>query len=242
MAATSTVLILGSGPRIGAAISETFAANGYKVAVAARKGTDSKTDKGFLSIKADFTQPESVAAVFDAVKAEFGAAPDIVIYNAAALTPPSNKESAFSITTAKVTSDLNVNVVSPYVAAQEAIKGWATLPAQAKKTLIYTGNIQNEAVLPVPMTLNLGVGKAASAYWVGFADSAYSAQGYRSVGFDPLCEETSTDILGLLGSFTPMSATQMASLRAWPLTNQPMATSMHSWRSLQKVCRGTPRS
>jgi len=31
----------------------------------------------------------------------------------------------------------------------------------------------------VPMMLNLGVGKAASAYWVGLADGAYSAQGYR---------------------------------------------------------------
>lgn len=179
MAATPIVLILGSGPRVGAAISETFAANGYKVAVAARKGTDSKTDKGFLSIKADFTHPESVAAAFDTVKTEFSAAPSIVIYNAAALTPPSNEASALSIPAAAFTSDLNVNVVSPYVAAQEAIKGWATLPAQTKKTFIYTGNILNETVLPVPMMLNLGVGKAASAYWVGLADSAYSSQGYR---------------------------------------------------------------
>ncbi|MCJ1396790.1 hypothetical protein MMC18_009682 [Xylographa bjoerkii] len=182
--AAPIVLILGSGPRVGAAVSETFAANGYQVAVAARKGTNSKTENGVLSIKADFTHPESVATVFDAVKAEFGAAPGIVIYNAAALTPPSDKESALSIPAAKVTSDLNVNVVSPYVAAQEAIKGWATLPAHAKKTFIYTGNIQNEAVLPVPMMLNLGVGKAASAYWVGLADGAYSAQGYRFIYAD----------------------------------------------------------
>ena len=179
MAAMRIVLILGSGPRVGAAVSESFAALGYKVAVAARKGTDCKTDKGFLSIKADLTQPESVPAVFDAVKAEFGAAPGIVVYNAAALTPPSDKESALSIPAAKVTADLNVNVVSPYVAAQEAVKGWATLPAQAKKTFIYTGNMLNEVVLPVPMMLDLGMGKAASAYWIGLADSAYSAKGYR---------------------------------------------------------------
>ena len=179
MAATPIVLILGSGPRVGAAVSETFAANGFKVAVASRKGTDSRTDKCFLSIKADFAQPESVAAVYDTVKAKFGAAPGIVIYNAAALTPPPDKDSALSIPAAKVTADLNINVVSPYVAAQEAIKGWATLPAQANKTFIYTGNVQNEAILPVPMMLDLRVGKAASAYWVGFADSAYSAQGYR---------------------------------------------------------------
>ena len=228
MAATPIVLVLGSGPRVGAAVSETFAANGFKGAVAARKGIDSKTDKGILSIRADFAQTESVAAVFDAVKAKFGAAPSIVIYNAAALTPPSDKDSALSIPAAKVASDLNVNVVSPYVAAQEAIKGWATLPAQAKKTFIYTGNVQNEAILPVPMMLNLGVGKAASAYWVGLADGAYSAKGYRWVVLDSSCEEASTNVLGLPGSSTPMSAIQMASSRAWPLTDLPMVTSMRN--------------
>lgn len=173
------VLILGTGPRVGAAITSTFAANGYKVAGASRKGSDSKTPDGTLSMKADFSQPESVPSVFDKVKAEFGAPPSIVIYNAAALTPPPDKDSALSIPAAKVTSDLNVNVVSAYVAAQEAIKGWATLPTQAKKLFIYTGNVQNEAVLPVPMMLNLGVGKAASAYWLGVADGAYAAHGYR---------------------------------------------------------------
>lgn len=184
MSDTAIVLILGSGPRVGAAVAETFATNGYKVAVAARKGTDSKTDKGILSIKADFSQPKSVAAVFDAVKAEFGAAPGIVIYNAAALTAPSDEKSVLSIPATSVTSDLNVNVISPYVAAQEAIKGWVTLPAQAKKTFIYTGNILNEVILPVPMMLNLGMGKAASAYWIGHADGAYSAQGYRFIYAD----------------------------------------------------------
>lgn len=179
MAASPIVLILGAGPRVGEAVSETFAANGYKVAVPARKGTNSKNDKGFLSIKTDFTQPESVTAVFDAVKAEFGSPPSTVIYNAAALTPPSDKDSALSISATGVMSDLNVNVVGPYVAAQEAVKGWAMLPAAVKKTFIYTGNIQMETILPVPLMLNLGVGKAASAYWIGLVDGAYSAQGFR---------------------------------------------------------------
>ena len=102
--------------------------------------------------------------MFDAVKAKFGAAPGIVIYNAAALTPPPDKDSTLSIPAPKVLSDLNVNDVSPYVAAQEAIKGWTTLPAQVKKTFIYTSNVQNEVILPVPMMLNLGAGKAASAH------------------------------------------------------------------------------
>ena len=163
---------------MGAAVANSFAASGFKVAVVARKGTDSKTDEGYLSIKADFAQPESISAVFDVVMTQLGAAPNIVVYNAASLTPPSDNDSVLSIPAARVTNDLNINTVSPFVAAQEAINGWETLSAGAK-LFIYTGNAQNEIVLPVPMMLNLGVGKAASAYWVGQAAGAYGAKGYR---------------------------------------------------------------
>ena len=80
-----------------------------------------------------------------------------------------------------MTNDLNVNVVSPYIAAQEAVKHWETLPTEGKKVFIYTGNILNVAVLPVPLLLTGGMGKAAAAYWLGFADGAYAAKGYRQV-------------------------------------------------------------
>src|ERR1700759_1708065 len=66
----------------------------------------------------------------------------------------------FFILQARVTNDLNVNVVSPFIAAQEAIKHWETLPTGGKKLFIYTGNICNVAVLPVPLLLNGGMGKA----------------------------------------------------------------------------------
>jgi hypothetical protein len=36
-----------------------------------------------------------------------------------------------------------------------------------------------ERILPVPMMVNLGMGKSASAYWLGVADSLYSAREYR---------------------------------------------------------------
>ena len=85
----------------------------------------------------------------------------------------------FFILQACVTNDLNVNVVSPFIAAQEAIKHWETLHTGDKKLFIYTGNICNVAVLPVPLLLNGGMGKAASAYWLGVADGVYAAKGYR---------------------------------------------------------------
>lgn len=176
MAPQPVVFILGSGPRIGASVAEKFASNGYKVAIASRKGTGSMTDQGFLSLKADFTKPDSIPALFDAIKTEFHTFPSVVIYNAAALTPPPNKESVLSIPGESVASDLSVNTVGPYVAAQQAIRGWKTLPKETKKTFIYTGNISNVSIVPMPMTIDLGMGKAASAYWIGVASALNAAE------------------------------------------------------------------
>ena len=172
-------LVLGAGPRIGASVAEKFASNGYQVAVASRSGTGTKTANGFLSLKADFTKPDSIPAVFDAVKTELHTFPSVVVYNAAALTNPPDKDSIFSIPAENVALDLNVNTISPYVAAQQAVKGWKTLPGETKKTFIYTGNILNVSIIPMPMVLDLGMGKSASAFWVGVADGTHSGQNYR---------------------------------------------------------------
>ncbi|KAK9311561.1 hypothetical protein V1524DRAFT_387548 [Lipomyces starkeyi] len=179
MAANPIVLILGAGPRIGASVAEKFASNGYAVAVASRSGTGTKTAKGFLSLKADFTKPDSIPALFDAVKTEFHASPRVFVYNAATLTPAPDKDSVLSISVESVASDLNVNTISPYVAAQQAVSGWQTLPKETKKTFICTGNIMNVSIVPMPLMLNLGIGKSASAFWIGLANATYSAQGFR---------------------------------------------------------------
>jgi hypothetical protein len=117
--------------------------------------------------------------LFDVVKAEFHAAPSVVIYNAAALTPPPDKANMFSIPGESVHSDLCVNTISPYVAAQQCVSAWETMSKETKKTFIFTGNVLNVSILPVPMMVNLGMGKSASAYWLGVADSLYSARGFR---------------------------------------------------------------
>lgn len=178
MASAPAVLILGAGPRVGSSVAERFASDGYKVAVTSRsgKGTDKVT--GILSLQADFTKPDSIPALFDAVKNEFGSFPSVVIYNAAALTPPT-KEVALSIPADSFAKDFNVNTVSPYVAAQQAVSGWETLPQESKKVFIYTGNFQNESIDPRPVMMNLGMGKSATAYWIGLADQTYSARGFR---------------------------------------------------------------
>jgi len=177
MATSPVALILGAGPRVGASVAAKFLSNGYRVAVVSRSG--STTIDGASSFKADFTKPNSIPALFEEIKAKFKTAPSVVIYNAASLTPPPDKDSVLSVSSEAFVSDLNINTVSPYVVAQQAISGWETLPKDIKKTFIYTGNILNVSIMPVPMVLTLGVGKAASAYWVGTADALYKTRGYR---------------------------------------------------------------
>ncbi|KAL4904752.1 hypothetical protein BDW74DRAFT_21507 [Aspergillus multicolor] len=177
-------LILGSGPRVGSSVASTFSAKGYNVATASRSGTNTKTSEGYLSLSADFSDPSTIPALFETVRAEFGAAPSVVVYNAYRLTEPTDKDSMLSIPAGDFVRDLNVNTVSPYVAAQKAVEGWESLPSEGtegdvKKTFIYTGNALNTFVAPVASWLDLGVGKSASAYWVGAADALYREKGYR---------------------------------------------------------------
>lgn len=181
MATNRVLLILGAGPNVGASVADRFASDGYSVAIASRRGTDSKNEKGFLSLKVDLGKPDSVPAIFDAVKAEFHAAPSVVVYNAPAYTYPPDKDSFFSIPVETFVADLNVNTVSPYVAAQQAVAGWETLPKESKKTFIYTGNILNTSVFPVAMMMTVGAGKSASSYWIEAADILYKTRGFRYV-------------------------------------------------------------
>jgi NAD(P)-dependent dehydrogenase (short-subunit alcohol dehydrogenase family) len=178
MSTKPIALILGSGPRVGAATAKKFASIGYLVAVASRKATDGKTAEGYLSVKLDLSNPSSIPAVFDAVKSEFQGAPSVVVYNGAAFTPPAGDD-LFSIPVESLADNLNTNTVSVYAAAQEAVKGWKTLGKDTKKVFIYTGNKQNTGIGPILLTVTLGIGKSASAYLIGAADTQYSKLGYR---------------------------------------------------------------
>jgi NAD(P)-dependent dehydrogenase (short-subunit alcohol dehydrogenase family) len=76
------ILILGAGPNIGANVAKTFAASGYKVAVAARSLKETESTDTQLNIPSDFSKPADVASVFSKVKKAFGI-PSVVVYNGA---------------------------------------------------------------------------------------------------------------------------------------------------------------
>lgn len=81
MPANSPVaLILGAGTNIGHHVGRAFASKGYKIALVARslKEEDSTPDQ--LNIRSDFSDPDSVVAVFAKVEAQIGR-PSVVVYN-----------------------------------------------------------------------------------------------------------------------------------------------------------------
>ena len=83
-----------------------------------------------------------------------------------------------SLELAAFNKDFNVNTVSAFVAAQQAVAGFAELPDSAAKTFIYTGNILNTGITIAPL-LDLGVGKAATAHIIQSAAAAYQDRGYK---------------------------------------------------------------
>lgn len=235
MSANNVAIIFGAGARVGASVAAKFASIGYRVALVSRNGAGAINDQGYLTLKADFNDPQSVAPAFDAVQAEFNIAPNVVIYNAGALSFPTDKTSVLSVPVDKVANDLNINTVSPYVAAQEAVKRWETLPAATKKTFIYTGNASNDILAPNPLWLTLGMGKSATAFWIGLSDKLYEAKGYRYVSSSLLVFSLADPALS--GFSTPMSAGRMARLRAMS-TVLIMANFSRDWRVTKTSSRG----
>jgi NAD(P)-dependent dehydrogenase (short-subunit alcohol dehydrogenase family) len=84
--ATKIVLILGASGNIGSHVAKKFASEGYKVAVASRRGTSA--DPAYLPIKANLSSPGTVNDVFEQVKKGFGAVPNVVVYNGMTLFIP----------------------------------------------------------------------------------------------------------------------------------------------------------
>ena len=74
------VLILGSGANVGKHVAQTFAAKGYKVALASRSLKEEDSTADHLHITSDFSDPESVIKTFAKVKALLGS-PSVVVYN-----------------------------------------------------------------------------------------------------------------------------------------------------------------
>ncbi|KAB5576194.1 putative short chain type dehydrogenase [Coniochaeta sp. 2T2.1] len=169
------VLILGAGPNIGQAVARTFASKGYKVGLAARSLKEADSTHNQLNIPSDLAKTEDVGSAFAKVKEVFGI-PSVVVYNASAVSfAPA--DDPFAISLADLNHDTTINIYSAFVAAQQAVSGFAQLPASAARAFIYTGNMLNVSILPG--FLSQGIGKSGAAHMIWAAADAFKDRGYK---------------------------------------------------------------
>jgi hypothetical protein len=77
------------------------------------------------------------------------------------------------------TRDLNINTISAFVAAQQAVLAFEQAPSSASRTFIYTGNILNTTT--IASLLDLGLGKSVTAHIIESAAAAYVDRGFKYV-------------------------------------------------------------
>jgi NAD(P)-dependent dehydrogenase (short-subunit alcohol dehydrogenase family) len=146
-----SALIIGAGAGISASVARQLAQAGLKIALAARnteKLAALAAETGALAVATDAVDPESVARLFEAVEAAFGA-PEIVLYNASARVPGPLTE----LDPGQVRNSLNISAFGGFLAAQQAAR--RMIPT-GKGAILFTG---------------------ASASVKGFAQSAAFAMG-----------------------------------------------------------------
>ncbi|KAJ6121137.1 hypothetical protein N7523_005417 [Penicillium sp. IBT 18751x] len=147
MSAVSLVLlILGAGSDVGASVARTFAAKGYKVALASWAAMEEDSSQNQLHTACDLSGPTSAPSIF-----------------ANCCCTQSRLSGSTFNAFAEFKLALNINTISIYAAAQVAAKGFAELPIEASRTFIYTGSMLNTIVFP-PL---LGLGCAGQRKFDG---------------------------------------------------------------------------
>jgi len=178
MAATGIALVLGGGPRIGWGVAQQFLAEGYRVAIGSRTPNVEKAAKyNVLPVSVDVSSIQSVENAFAEVKRSIGV-PNVVVYNAAAITFPQNAEDPFTITPQDLERDNAVNAIGAYTALRESIHAFRELDGNdIPKAFIATGNVT--PFNPIPMALTLGSGKASLTHMIDIATKVHGKDNFR---------------------------------------------------------------
>ncbi|KAI8243061.1 hypothetical protein K4K57_010330 [Colletotrichum sp. SAR 10_99] len=117
------LLILGAGSRVGASIAKHFSSAGYAIALVSRSAPSPPAvdpSTSFLRVRADLSVPAQVSAAFAVVRSHFGgAAPRVVVYNAATVSQPPDEENLLSLDVGTVEGDLRVNALGAFFYADE---------------------------------------------------------------------------------------------------------------------------
>lgn len=154
----STMVIVGMGPGVSAAIARRFGKEGFAIAALARRADALKEQVAVLTAAgiaaqgytADAADSAGLAAALGRVSAEHGT-PDVLVYNAAGVRYKPLAE----LSAAELMADLQVSIGGALAATQAVLPG---MKARGSGTLLFTGG--GFAFEPMPALAGVGVGKA----------------------------------------------------------------------------------
>ncbi|MEM9164409.1 MAG: SDR family NAD(P)-dependent oxidoreductase [Cyanobacteria bacterium P01_F01_bin.4] len=149
-----TALIVGAGDGLSASIARTFHKAGLSIALAARnpdKLNNLCAEINAQAFSCDAAQPESVAALFEAVETSVGI-PDVVVYNPSART----RGPLVDLNPADVEHAIAVTAYGGFLVAQQAVKRMLTLGQGA---VLFTG--ASASVKGYPRSAVFAMGKFA---------------------------------------------------------------------------------
>ena len=152
----TTALIVGAGPGLGASLARIFTRDGgMQVMVAARRRDKLDAiarETGSATMTCDATDTASVAALFDAATAHFGAPPQVVVYNAG-----QRVRGAFvDVDAAAVEQAVRVTAFGAFLVAQQAARGMMT---KGHGAILFTG--ASAGVKGFPQSAAFAMGKFA---------------------------------------------------------------------------------
>ena len=152
----TTALIVGAGPGLGASLARIFTRDGgMQVMVAARRRDKLDAiarETGSATMTCDAADTASVAALFDAATAHFGAPPQVVVYNAS-----QRVRGAFvDVDAAAVELAVRVTAFGAFLVAQQAARGMMT---KGHGAILFTG--ASAGVKGFPQSAAFAMGKFA---------------------------------------------------------------------------------
>ncbi|KAF7980446.1 hypothetical protein HWV62_38298 [Athelia sp. TMB] len=181
LSSSPVAFIIGAGGLIGNAVKLKLKEQGYAVALGSRTpDIEVARRDGFLPIRVNAVDPQSVQNAFEEVTAALGP-PSVVIHIVASLTTPSIEKDPLSLPVDAFLRDVATGA-GTFAIAQKALEGFRSeklRASNAARAFIVTGNALPYFPPILPKFVGLAVQKEIEASLVALFAKSYKNEGIR---------------------------------------------------------------